>query len=518
MAENNANSVAAADAAASPQVGSTYREALRATSIIGGAEGVTYLIGLIRTKAVALLLGPSGVGLIALYTNYMSYLQTVAGLGIASSGVRQVAEAVGSGDAARIALTVGTLRRACWFTGLLALMLAVAFARPASQWSMGSTETAAAFALLGAAGFLQILSAGQAAVLQGFRRIGDLARMKVYAATATTAIAVGAYYALGKNGILPVLICAAGIQLLVSWIFSRRIHLEKVHLSWSETWWRARELVALGFGFMYAALISVSVTTVLGFLVVRQLGLEANGMYGAAWMLSGLFAGFILGAMGTDFFPRLTAAQADHRRMQQLVNEQTEVGIFLALPGLMGTLAFAPWVIKGFYSSKFLPAADLLPWFVLGVFGQVITWPLGFILMAKGAKGLYALTETLANGARLALSYLLLQAWELKGLAVAVPLGYCFYGAMMLPVVYHITGHLWSRQVAQLLVVSFITVACGFVANRLLPPAAGLVVGVSLTVVACIFCLRGLASRVGMDHKLVRLIASIPGGRLLLWK
>lgn len=508
-----------ADAAvAAAPAGSTYREALRATSVIGGAEGMTYLIGLIRTKAVALLLGPSGVGLIALYTNYMQYVQTLAGLGLASSGVRQVAEAVGSGDGAKVALTVQTLRRACWCTGFFAVLLAVALARPASQWSLGSTENAAAFALLGVAGFLQILAGGQAAVLQGFRRIGDLARVKVYAVAATTVVAVGVYYFLGEGGILPVLIGAAAIQLFVTWIFSRRIGLKKVRLGWAETWRRSRELAALGLGFTYAALISGGVTTFLGFLVVRQLGVEANGMYGAAWMLSGLFAGFVLGAMGTDFFPRLTAVQSDHGRMRRVVNEQTEVGIFLALPGLLATLAFAPWVIKVLYSAQFLPAAELLPWFVLGVFGQVITWPLGFILMAKGAKGLYALTETIANVVRLLLSYFLLQVWGLKGLALAVPLSYLLYGLLMLPVTYRLMEQRWSRAVGKLLVWSALLVAAGFAANRLLPPAAALLCGAVLAVAGSIFCLRGLAERVGMEHKLVRLVASLPGSRLILRK
>jgi len=497
---------------------SSYGESLRAAAIIGGGEGITYIIGLVRTKVVALLLGPSGVGLIALYLGYMQLLQTVSGLGIAPSGVREVAKANSANDPEKMAARVKTLRRACWFTGAIGLLLAFVVAAPASAWLGNAESTTRDFALLGLAVLFQAVLGGQMSLLQGTRRLADLTRVKVYGVCATTLLAILAYSLFGRSAIVPILIATVLVQLSISWLFARRVPLARVAQTWRQTASDSRQLVGLGLSFMWAGLLGIGVTTILGFLVVRQLGVEANGMYAAAWMLSGLFAGFILGAMGADFLPRLTAAHADHRRMQQLVNEQTEVGIFLALPGLMGTLAFAPWVIKAFYSKQFLPAADLLPWFVLGVFGQVITWPLGYALMAKGAKGLYALTETLASGVRLVLSYALLQAWELKGVAVAVPLGYCFYGVMMLSVVYYLIGHLWSHQVTKLLLVSCVTIASGFAANRLLPPAGGLVVGVSLTLVACIFCLRGLASRVGMDHKLVRLIASIPGGRLLFWK
>lgn len=493
----------------------SYGESLRASAIIGGGEGITYVIGLVRTKVVALLLGPSGVGLIALYLGYLQLLQTISGLGIASSGVREVAEANSANDRGKIAARVKTLRRACWFTGGIGLLLAFVVATPASAWLGNAESTTRDFALLGLAVLFQAVLGGQLSLLQGTRRLADLTRVKVYGVCATTLLAILAYSLFGRSAIVPVLIATVLLQLFISWLFARRVPLVRVAQTWRQTASDSRQLVGLGLSFMWAALLGVGVTTILGFLVVRQLGVEANGMYAAAWMLSGLFAGFILGAMGTDFLPRLTAAQADHRRMQQLVNEQTEVGIFLALPGLMGTLALAPWVITAFYSKQFLPAADLLPWFVLGVFGQLITWPLGYTLMAKGAKGLYALTETLASGVRLVLSYALLQTWELKGLAVAVPLGYCFYGAMMLLVVYHLIGHLWSRQVTKLLVVSCITIAFGFAANRLLPPTAAMASGCVLTVITIVFCLRGLAARVGMEHKFVRLITSLPGAWVL---
>ena len=45
---------------------------------------------------MALLLGPSGFGLAGLYLSVASVTQSIAGMGINSSGVRQIAEAVGS--------------------------------------------------------------------------------------------------------------------------------------------------------------------------------------------------------------------------------------------------------------------------------------------------------------------------------------------------------------------------------------------------------------------------------------
>ena len=38
-------------------------------------------------------------------------------------------------------------------------------------------------------------------------------------------------------------------------------------------------------------------------LIIRKYGIDAGGIYQAAWGISGMFAGFILGAMGQDSIP-----------------------------------------------------------------------------------------------------------------------------------------------------------------------------------------------------------------------
>ena len=58
----------------------SYAQILRSSSIIGGALGLSYLVGLIRVKLIAVLLGPSGVGLVSLYTSAMGMIGMVSNL------------------------------------------------------------------------------------------------------------------------------------------------------------------------------------------------------------------------------------------------------------------------------------------------------------------------------------------------------------------------------------------------------------------------------------------------------
>lgn len=77
--------------------------------------------------------------------------------------------------------------------------------------------------------------------------------------------------------------------------------------------------------------------------------------------------------MGTDFYPRLTAVAEDNAQCNRLVNEQTEVGLLLAGPGILATLALAPLVLVIFYSSRFVAAVGVLRWICLGTLLQVVT-------------------------------------------------------------------------------------------------------------------------------------------------
>src|SRR5690606_30077475 len=89
---------AMAGVATSPAAGSSYGQILKSTAMIGGSSLVNVAFSVLRMKAIAVLLGPGGVGLMSLYTSMADLTQTLAGLGIQASGVRQIAEAAGTGD------------------------------------------------------------------------------------------------------------------------------------------------------------------------------------------------------------------------------------------------------------------------------------------------------------------------------------------------------------------------------------------------------------------------------------
>ena len=70
---------------------SSSRGLIKSMLVIGSAQVVNILISIVRMKVLAVLLGPSGVGLLSIYNSLLGMVQQTAGLGMGSSGVREIA-------------------------------------------------------------------------------------------------------------------------------------------------------------------------------------------------------------------------------------------------------------------------------------------------------------------------------------------------------------------------------------------------------------------------------------------
>ena len=211
--------------------GSSYLQIMWSTALIGGSSLVNVAFAVIRNKAIALALGPEGVGLMGLYGSVADLAQTFAGLGVQASGVRQVAEAAGTDEANRIARIGTVLKRLSVVLGLIGALLLVALSLPVAALTFGDHGHALGVALLSAAVFFRIVSAGQMALIQGLRRIADLARVNMYGAFWSTLVCVPIVLLYGTKGVVPALIAMAFVTLVVSWWYSRRVNIASVPMS-----------------------------------------------------------------------------------------------------------------------------------------------------------------------------------------------------------------------------------------------------------------------------------------------
>jgi len=498
-----------------------YRTILKATSLIGGSSFINILIGMLRTKFVALLLGPAGIGLMGMFGTITGTIGSISSMGLTTSGVRQIAESYGADDEDRIARTVKTLRRTVLLTGTLGMLITIGGCAWWSKLTFGTTEHAFAIALLGFTILLEAISIGQSCILQGTRRITDIAKINVIGSIIGTLISIACFYLWGMAGIVPSLLLCSTARMITSWSFARRVAIKEIHLPWRESRIEVAQLLTFGLPIMLSGMGGALTAYTIRLILNQQFGIEGLGSYLAAFGLSGALVNFVLSAMGTDYYPRLIAVATDKKKIAVEVNTQTEIGLLLAVPGLAATLIFSPIIIDIFYTNRFEGAADILRWLVFGIFGQIIIWPLGFVVLAMGRSKVTLWAEALNDIVYISLIWLCIKQWGLSGAGIAFALLYVFAITSFLIITKTIADTSWTgSNVKQIIgsgvILAIIAANCHFPPNLYLSQylvfadyhlsPVWLQWGINLTLLLLLsfYCLFRLLNKIGITKDIVR--------------
>jgi len=201
---------------------SSYRQIMKATSLFGGVQVFQIIIQIIRSKFVAVLLGPAGMGIVGLLTSTLGLMGGLTNFGLGTSAVKNIAEANGTMNEKRIATVVTVMRRLVWITGLLGMIVTLILSPWLSQLTFGNKNYTLAFIWLSITLLFNQLSSGQLVLLQGMRKLQYLAKANLYGSVLGLIITVPLYYKLGIDGIVPVLIITSITTMLLSWFFPER--------------------------------------------------------------------------------------------------------------------------------------------------------------------------------------------------------------------------------------------------------------------------------------------------------
>lgn len=406
---------------------SSYRSIFKATSLFGGVQVYQILIGIIKSKFVAVLLGPAGMGIQGLYQSALQLIQGISSLGLSQSAVRDVSEANGTGDAYRIGRKVAVLRRLVWYTGLLGLIATALLSPILSKTTFGNYDYTLPFIVLSVTLLLDQLSAGQRVVLQGLRRLKYLAKASAIGSTVGLIVSVPLYYLLGVQGIVPTLILHSVTSLLLSWWFSRRVNIEKVSVTHRESLVEGRTMLRMG--------IAMSMTTILGTATAYLLrsfirydgGEDQVGLFVAGFYIMNYYTGLVFNAMGTDFYPRLAAVNKDNQKCKTIINQQGEIALLIIGPLLLGCLIFMPFIIRLLYSQEFLPAMDYIFGATVGMLFKAASWVISYSFVAKGEAKLFIWNELIGTTVTTSLYLIGYLLWGLLGLGFGVSVGFTYY-------------------------------------------------------------------------------------------
>jgi O-antigen/teichoic acid export membrane protein len=400
---------------------------MKATSLFGGVQVFNIFISIIRSKFIAVLLGPTGMGIAGLLTSTTGLISGLTNFGLGISAVKNVAAANSSGNQTLIAIIFTVLKRCVWVTGLLGMIVTIVTAPLLSRITFGNSEYTFPFIWISVSLLMTQLSSGQMILLQGMRKLQYLAKANLAGSILSLIITVPLYYLFGIKGIVPAIIVASLTTLAGSWYFARKIEIEKVTVSKARILAEGKGMMTMGFIISLSNLIYLGASYIVRVFISNHGGVDQVGLYNAGFVIINSYVGLIFTAMATDYYPRLSAVAHSNFECMKVINQQAEIAILIMAPIIILFIVFIRWIVIVLYSTMFVPVNEMILWAALGMLFKAVSWAIAFIFLAKGASRLFFWSELIANIYTLILNLLGYYYFGLKGLGISFLAGYLIY-------------------------------------------------------------------------------------------
>lgn len=479
---------------------SDSRGLIRSMLIIGLAQIVNILISIFRMKVLAVLLGPGGVGLLSIYNSLLSIVQQTAGLGMETSGVREIASS--RGEEATLSRVRRVVFAAHLIQGTLAMLAVWLLREHIAILLFGDTLRATEVGLIGIAILISLLTSAQTALLQGLRKIDDLGRVTVIGAFVGTLAGLFAIWLQGEGGLIWFILVQPLATVLIALRYTRRLPKPTTsRLSLLQTWQIWKPMAKLGAVFMLGGLATAVTLLIVRGQITLELGLNAAGHFAAAWGITMIYVGFLLGAMGADYYPRLTEVIHDKVMAVRLMNDQAQLGLAIGGPVLLLLIGLAPWVTTLLYSSEFEPAVLLIQGQMVGNVFKLASWAISFSIVAAARAKTVFFMELSFNIVFLGIVLVFLPRFGLEVTAYAFVLGYLVYLTIVYILARRIHGFRWQTLSLSLLGVHT-SLSIALLVLALMAPLAAAVTSLLFAATTGLFGLRIVLNKVGKHGRL----------------
>jgi O-antigen/teichoic acid export membrane protein len=400
---------------------------VKATSIFGGVQIINIVISILRSKFVAVLLGPVGIGISGMLTATTGIIAGLTNFGLGTSAVRDISAAYESGNTKRIAIISNVLNRWVWITGLLGMVLTLLLSPWLSYLSFGNYDYTIAFLVLSITLLINQLNSGQLIILQGSRKISLLAKANLAGSLIGLFTTIPLYYVWGVDGIVPALVIAALVSLLISYNFRKKVVVDKIRVSKIRSIAEGKQMLKMGFLISMSGFITLGFSYLVRIFITHEGNLAEVGLYNSGFAIISTYVGLIFTAMGTDYYPRLSAVADDVKKSNEMINSQIEIALMILGPILVIFILFIQWIIQILYSNQFLALNTMLVWAAFGMLFKAVSWSIAFFFLAKGSSKLFFWNELIANIFLTALNIIGYYYWGLNGLGYAFVLSYFIY-------------------------------------------------------------------------------------------
>lgn len=427
-----------------------YKNILKYVGLFGGLQSLNLLMGVVRSKLTAVLLGPMGIGLSSLLNTVVNFISNSTNLGISFSAVKTISEH-DEEDIEGRNHSIAVVRTWSLIAAVLGFCITIIAAPFINFFTFSWGNHTLHYLLLSPIVALLAITGGETAILRAMRRMKSLATVQFLTTLLSIFIAVPIYYYWGTRGVIPVLLLWAITSAIITIAFSFRYYpyrLKHIRAYIKE----GSPMVKLGLSFIMAGIVASGVEMYIRAFLNRQGDLDMVGLYYAAFTMAITYPSTLLNSLENEYFSRLSAVNTDNRLLRSTVNAQIEVLLMVMFPVIAILLIALPIAVPLLFSSKFNGAIPMAQVTLLAMFIRTVTMPIEYILLAKGEAKKYCIMETLWGVLTIAFLTIGFYHGELLGMGFGWVAEYVVELIIVLCVFYHLWQFKLSKKAATLFV------------------------------------------------------------------
>lgn len=402
-----------------------YKKTIKSNTLFGGIKIFQIIVMLLRTKIVALLLGPTGIGIQALFISTLDALQQFTTFGVFQSSVRDISQANVS-SIEKQEKVVNTVFTIVLLTALLGTVICFTSSRLLSELVFGVNAYSISFKIISFALFFLILANGYVSILQGLRELRSLAKASLFGAFLSLLVATPLYFFGGIKSIPFAILISNLVVFTIYFLYGKKnTVLRNIRFSNSADLKSIGiPIINLGFILMLSNGIMTFFTLVLNSYINREGGPSEVGFFNAS--VTSTYGNLIIftSILSSDYFPRLSQSIFDKKNLQKIVNHQIELLILIISPLICLIILLTDQLVLLLYSEEFLSITPIVQVMAVSLIFKVIWQAMSYTILAFGDKKTYFIFDAIiGNGLAFLGNIMGYKLFGLKGLSFSYILG-----------------------------------------------------------------------------------------------
>lgn len=393
-----------------------------------------FVVGLLNMKIVALFAGTSGMALFGQLQNALQLGSTLSGLGLSNGVVKFTSKYKNDVNERDSILSTGFS-----VTFLMALVVGISIfflADYISFYLFKSTQYAHICQFVGIHFISGSIFNLVLAVFNGLLRLKEYVFLNVVNSTSFLMLVYIFTIVWNIEGMLWALVfqnvIACSIAVLV---VSKR----KIRIRFS-----IKKKACFKLGNYTIMTLASGIIGPLILLLVREIiivneGMHLAGIWESVNKISNSYIALMTGAFAYYFLPRFSQLKSHSSISEEVYSTYKTLVPILILGGLL-LYVFRGHVVDIIYTKSFSEASDIMIWQIFGDFFRILSWLIGYLLIAKTKTVAFVCTELLSAVLQVFLTKVLVNQFGIEGSTMAYGLENVIYFIFMIFVFYWYWG------------------------------------------------------------------------------